>query len=86
MCNHEEKRCPRCNSAFQCKVGSINLCQCTTVELNEMERDYVSKKYDDCLCASCLLIMQKEYKQKRFEAKINRAFEFFNLKSPFKNE
>jgi hypothetical protein len=86
MCSHEEKICPRCQARFECKLGSINLCQCTTVTLNDAERNYIRAQFDDCLCASCLLALKKEYKQKQLEEKINRAYVFFNLKSPFKNE
>jgi hypothetical protein len=86
MCSHEEKICPRCQARFECKLGSMNLCQCTSVTLNDAERDYIRAQFDDCLCASCLLVLKKEYKQKQFEEKINRAYMFINLKSPIKNE
>jgi hypothetical protein len=56
------------------------------VALNDSERDYILTQYDDCLCASCLMELKNEYKQKQLEEKINRAYVFFNLKSPFKNE
>lgn len=84
MPHHEEKHCPRCQALFECKLGSINLCQCTKISLNDAERDYISSQFEDCLCAKCLLELQKEYKQKQFEAEVNRAFAFFNLKFLFK--
>jgi hypothetical protein len=80
---HEEKLCPRCQTQFECKVGSINLCQCQSVYLTTDEMDYIRKQFDDCLCANCLLELKKEYKQQQFEDKINRAYGYFNIKSPF---
>jgi hypothetical protein len=82
MPHHEEQICPRCHARFECKVGSINLCQCQTVSLNTAEADYVRKQFDDCLCANCLLEIKKEYKQQQFEEKINRLYALYNLKSP----
>jgi hypothetical protein len=58
---HEEKNCPRCQNFFECNVGSILICQCTTVTLNEAERDDIMDKYDDCLCANCMLEMRADY-------------------------
>lgn len=54
MSLHESKYCPRCHSTFECKSGSILLCQCSRVILNEREQTYLNQNYDDCLCASCL--------------------------------
>jgi hypothetical protein len=53
------------------------------VSLNTEEADYIRKQFDDCLCANCLLELKKEYKQQQFEDKINRAYSYFNIKSPF---
>lgn len=61
MCKHEDKHCPRCNTVFECKAGSIALCQCSTIQLSEAERAYVESRFDDCLCVSCLHALQKEY-------------------------
>ena len=62
MPKHEIKDCPRCNEPFECKIGSIFLCQCWAVSLNEEERQYVKEKYDDCICAKCLRVEKEEYK------------------------
>lgn len=51
---HEQKYCPRCHSTFECKVGSILLCQCNKVELKDRVKNYLKKNYNDCLCASCM--------------------------------
>ena len=61
MCKHEDKHCPRCNIVFECKAGSIMLCQCSTIQLSVEERAYVESKYEDCLCVNCLYTLQKEY-------------------------
>jgi hypothetical protein len=86
MPQHEVKVCPRCHAQFECKIGSINLCQCQVVSLNTNEADYIRKQFEDCLCADCLVALKKEYQQQLFEEKINRAYRYFNLKPPFKNE
>jgi hypothetical protein len=31
------------------------------VQLSAAERAYIETKYGDCLCAACLLSLQKEY-------------------------
>ncbi|MFM6925596.1 MAG: cysteine-rich CWC family protein [Ferruginibacter sp.] len=61
MCKHEEKYCPRCNTVFECKAGSIALCQCNAIQLSAEERAYVESKFEDCLCIYCLHDLQKEY-------------------------
>jgi hypothetical protein len=54
MSTHEQKYCPRCHSLFECKVGSILLCQCNKVVLDERAQAYLNKNYNDCLCAACM--------------------------------
>ena len=61
MCHHETKTCSRCNSDFECKVGSIQLCQCQAVKLTAEQRTYIAQRYNDCLCAACLLALRSEY-------------------------
>jgi hypothetical protein len=61
MCEHEKKYCPHCNQLFECKVGSILLCQCTEVTLTEEERSYIRNFYDECLCATCMTEIKNEY-------------------------
>ncbi|MBI3188485.1 MAG: cysteine-rich CWC family protein [Gammaproteobacteria bacterium] len=58
MASHEQKQCPRCHSTFECKSGSIELCQCNQVLLTDAHRDYIHSLYDACLCASCLAALR----------------------------
>ncbi len=61
MPQHENKRCPRCATEFECKTGSILLCQCSKVEMTAEQLEYSNTKYDDCLCLSCLIDLRTEY-------------------------
>jgi hypothetical protein len=61
MCKHEEKHCPRCSIAFECKAGTIMQCLCSGIQLSLEERVYVESKFEDCLCINCLAALQKEY-------------------------
>ena len=54
MNTHELKYCPRCHSTFECKVGNVLLCQCNKINLNVMEKEYLSNNYNDCLCVNCM--------------------------------
>ena len=57
---HEIKTCPRCQRDFECRTGSIELCQCQTVTLDERHLNYISAHYEDCLCADCLLELRRD--------------------------
>lgn len=71
MSKHEEKHCPRCNTIFECKAGTIMQCQCSAIQLTVKESAFVRAKYDDCLCINCLQELQNDYVH--FKAKyINR--------------
>jgi len=61
MPQHENKKCPRCSGSFECKTGSILLCQCSTVAMTAEQLEYSSKEYDDCLCRNCLKELRAEY-------------------------
>jgi hypothetical protein len=80
MLKHEEKICPRCSKKFECKVGSILLCQCTTVKLSEVEKDYISEKYSDCLCADCMKELRAEYHNKKLKNKIKKLLGVFGTR------
>ena len=61
MPEHEKKQCPRCHAGFECKTGSILLCQCSKIEMSVEQLEYSSSRYDDCLCLSCLNELRTEY-------------------------
>lgn len=48
------KTCPRCHKEFECKIDAIQDCQCRNVTLNQIERQYIAKYFEDCLCVNCL--------------------------------
>lgn len=70
MPNHESKQCARCNTLFECKSGSIMLCQCQTVVLSAEQLEYISKQYEDCLCGRCLLELRTEYNELQHSQRI----------------
>jgi Cysteine-rich CWC len=61
MCKHENKHCPRCNKAFECKVGNITQCQCYGIPLSVEERAYIDTLFTDCVCGPCLLQMKNDF-------------------------
>ena len=54
MPTHEEKICQRCNSIFECKVGNINNCQCSSIVLSDDLQNFLDNSFFDCLCINCL--------------------------------
>lgn len=73
MCEHEQKRCPRCQALFECQSGSTPLCQCQTVYLTPEHLDYVGERYADCLCASSLRAMPAEHDIVQWTAQFNAS-------------
>lgn len=67
---HETRRCPRCEVEFECKSGSILLCQCQTIFLSQEQMEYIGAQYDDCLCVSCLGVLRSEYNCRQFEKRL----------------
>jgi len=61
MPKHEKKQCPRCAAEFECKTGSILLCQCSKIEMTAEQLEYSNSQYDDCLCLSCLKELRTEF-------------------------
>ncbi|TVQ84713.1 MAG: hypothetical protein EA400_17190 [Chromatiaceae bacterium] len=51
---HEQKTCPRCGAAFECKVNNPVHCQCAGIDLSERLLDRLAATWSDCLCAACL--------------------------------
>lgn len=68
MPGHESKQCPRCAALFECKVGSILLCQCQTVLFTQEQLEYINASYSDCLCTSCLRAVRLEYEQQQYSS------------------
>ena len=60
MCQHETKKCPRCQQAFECKPGNITQCQCYGIVLTEEQRAFMEQRYQDCLCRDCLQYLSVE--------------------------
>lgn len=51
---HEIKICQRCENSFECKVGDVANCQCSTVSVTAAANDFLEKTDYDCLCKKCL--------------------------------
>jgi hypothetical protein len=79
---HEPKSCPRCRAAFECKVGSILLCQCSAVRLDDEERAYLRQGFNDCLCAACMEELKKEYHAQQFRRKLKKIVGMFYKSDP----
>jgi len=54
--------CERCGSSMECKANANAKCQCSTVQLNLNEMQYISENYEGCMCAACLRALKQEYK------------------------
>lgn len=54
MPRHEDQVCPRCGVTFECKVGSVFICGCTSIELTDDQLSRIRSLYYGCLCLSCL--------------------------------
>ena len=58
---HELISCERCSKQIECKSNSFLKCQCSQIQLNLNEVQYVSEFYEGCLCVNCLMDLQKEH-------------------------
>jgi hypothetical protein len=76
MNKHEQKYCPRCAVAFECKVGNITQCQCSNINLKVKEQLYIGSLYQDCLCAACIVAVRTEYNRNKFKERLKRLFRF----------
>jgi len=61
--NQENKYCPNCGVAFECKVDNITQCQCFGVTLNSEVQQYLRKQFAGCICLNCLKKFSKKYDQ-----------------------
>jgi len=57
---HETIVCKRCGLQFECKVGDVGNCQCSTVSLSGVTRKFLDNTYFGCLCANCLIEIEKK--------------------------
>jgi hypothetical protein len=57
---HEPTTCPRCRRLFECKPGDIGNCQCQGIPLAVATKEFIAKKYQDCLCRQCLLELNNQ--------------------------
>ena len=57
----ETKTCPRCGAGFECNNYNIMKCECAQIPLNSLSRQWISERYNDCLCISCLEKIAKEH-------------------------
>jgi ribosomal protein L34E len=73
---HEPKACARCHAVFECKVGNVENCQCQSVYLNDEIQKQIHTSYEDCLCASCLKEVKKDYYFQLIQEKVKRLFFF----------
>ena len=71
---HEKKNCPRCAVEFECKTGSILLCQCSKIDMSAEQLEYSNTQYDDCLCFSCLEELRTEFNALNHHKKIKNMF------------
>lgn len=62
MIKHEIITCERCGKRMECKANAFSKCQCSTIQLNLNEVQYVSEHYEGCLCAACLIELKEEYR------------------------
>ena len=58
---HEIIRCERCGTVMECKANAFTKCQCSKVQLNLNEMQYISENYEGCMCAACLMELKLEY-------------------------
>ncbi|WP_461139260.1 cysteine-rich CWC family protein [Spirosoma pomorum] len=69
---HASVNCPRCQQSFECRVGSINLCQCQSVTLSDAQRQYIESQYTGCLCANCLQVLRTAYNRLEYDKAISK--------------
>jgi Cysteine-rich CWC len=50
---HERKTCEACGQQFSCKAMAAG-CWCEEIHLTVEAREEISRRYQDCLCRSCL--------------------------------
>jgi hypothetical protein len=57
---HEVKICEKCQAHFECKMGDVNRCQCSEVEISDHTLAFLEQTDFDCLCKNCLSALNKQ--------------------------
>ena len=61
MTKHELIECPACSQMFECKQGSITICQCSNIQLSREQLAYIAERWEGCLCLSCLEDIKQQW-------------------------
>ncbi|HVW98557.1 MAG TPA: cysteine-rich CWC family protein [Mucilaginibacter sp.] len=62
MTKHEIIGCERCGVRMECKANAYTKCDCSKVQLNLNEVQYIAERYEGCMCPNCLQELQQEYR------------------------
>lgn len=72
--------CPRCAKKFECRPNDISSCDCSKIDLSKEEYRFVSARFRDCVCNSCLMELKEEYIK---SSTYTRAKTFIDRKTGF---
>lgn len=51
--------CPKCGKLFTC-TGDVN-CWCMEIKIPGKVKDYISARFEGCLCKECILKLIEEF-------------------------
>ncbi|MCA0364816.1 MAG: cysteine-rich CWC family protein [Bacteroidetes bacterium] len=69
MEKHALETCPLCGEPFVCKVNNIQKCDCSKINLNNEELEYIRKYLEtslgayECVCVKCLNQLKSQLPQ-----------------------
>ena len=72
MSRHEDKHCPRCNTTFECKSGSITQCQCFGIVVEVETQEWMSKQFAGCLCLNCIKALRTAWNTEQFTNQLKK--------------
>jgi hypothetical protein len=55
------KKCPRCNTYFNCLHDDISNCHCAGVALDAQQLLFIKQNYAGCLCNTCLQTIKNNF-------------------------
>ena len=58
-----KKKCPECQSDFECNKNDIRNCDCFDIKINKKPIAYLNANFTDCLCTKCLEKINKTQKK-----------------------